>query len=201
MKRLLPIALLLFAASIPSGGIAQSLWTDAGSSEVSLIADPIARKVGDVVTILVVERLSVQDDGKIETSKASALDSKIEVFDVKPNTFDTLPALAYSSERSVDGESKYSAQGKIEMTISARVVDVQKNGALLIEGRRTLYVDGDRKRMIVRGVVRPLDVSERNTVPSDRIADAEVRFENVGPRSNATRKNWLETLLDFIWPF
>lgn len=193
----LGVALLLGAADAG----AQSLWTSPGSTERSAISDPVARRVGDVVTILVVERLSVQDDGKLELSKESELDSAITTFDIAPDAFDPLPTLGYRSERTLDGESKFSQQGRVEMTISATIVDVKQNGVLLIEGQRSLWIDGDEKRMVVRGLVRPLDITGSNTVNSDRIADAEVRFENLGPRSHATRKNWFERLLDFLWPF
>ena len=77
----------------PSTAYSQSLWMARTSSERSLISDPVARQVGDILTILVQEKQRVQDDGKVELSKDVALDSKIQVFDIKPNTFNTLPAL------------------------------------------------------------------------------------------------------------
>ena len=141
------------------------------------------------------------DDGKLEFSKESELDSALEVFDIKPNTFNTLPALKYSSERTVDGESKYSQQGRFETTITAVVIDVKPNGALLIEGYRTLEIDGDYKRMHIRGLVRTVDIGSDNTVSSDKVANGDVRYDAKGPRSRASEKNWFERLMDVIWPF
>jgi flagellar L-ring protein precursor FlgH len=202
LARGLAAALVLAGAS--GGARAQSagsLWGRPGASTRGAIADHVALEVGDLLTVIVSEGQTVQDDGKLETSKESNLDSALEVFDIKPNTFNTLPALKYRSERSVDGESKYSQKGKFETRLSAVVLDVKPNGMLLVEGRRTIHLDGDVKEMRVRGLVRPIDIRADNSVSSDRIADADILYDSDGGRSRVVEKNWLENLLDFIWPF
>jgi flagellar L-ring protein precursor FlgH len=192
--------LALFAGA--DGASAQSLWGKPGASKRGAIADHSALEVGDLVTVIVNEGQTLQDNGKLETKKGSSLDSSLEIFDVvNPNTFSTLPALKYSSDRSVNGESKYSQQGKFETRLSAVVLDVKANGALLIEGRRTIHLDGDVKEMRVRGLVRPVDIGADNAVSSDRIADADILYDSEGGRSNVVQKNWFEKLLDVIWPF
>lgn len=179
-----------------------SLWQrgQAGTMRTTL-ADHVATQVGDIITVVVSEGQTVQDDGKMQVSKDSSLDSALEVFDLKPEAFNTLPALKYSSGRSVEGETKYSQKGKFETRLTALVLDVKPNGALLIEGRRTIHLDGDVKEMRVRGFVRPIDIAADNTVPSDRIANADVLYESAGGRSEAVEKNLFERALDFIWPF
>jgi flagellar L-ring protein precursor FlgH len=188
-------------AGAASGQSAGSLWGRPGASSRSAIADHTALEIGDIVTVIVSEGQTVQDDGKLETSKASNLDTALEVFDVAPNTFSTLPALKYSSERSVDGETKYSQKGKFETRLSAVVLDVKPNGVLLVEGRRTIHLDGDLKEIRVRGLVRPVDIRADNSISSDRIGDADILYDSDGGRSRSIEKNWLENLLDFLWPF
>ncbi len=197
----LAVALCVTSGGAASGQSSASLWARPGASRRGGIADHTALEVGDIVTIVVSEAQTVQDDGKMETSKSSSLDSSLQVFDVKPNAFNTLPALKYSSDRSVDGESKYSQKGKFETRLSAVVLDVKPNGSLLVEGRRTIHLDGDLKEIRVRGLVRPVDVRSDNSVSSDRIADADVLYDSDGGRSRAIEKNWFEIVLDFLWPF
>jgi len=195
-------ALLWVALAAPAPAqSSSSLWGRSGASSRGAIADHTALEVGDILTVIVSEGQIVQDDGKLETTKSSDLDSALEVFDIKTNTFNTLPALKYSSERTVDGQSKYSQKGKFETRLSAVVLDVKPNGSLLIEGRRTIHLDGDVKEMRVRGLVRPVDVRADNSVSSDRIADADVLYDTDGSRSRVVEKNWFEDLLDLIWPF
>jgi flagellar L-ring protein precursor FlgH len=191
-------ATLAAPAAAQSGG---SLWARPGASQRTAIADHTAHEIGDIVTVIVSEAQTVQDDGKLETSKESELDTALEVFDIKPNTFNTLPALKYTSERTVDGEAKYSQKGKFETRLSAVVLDVKPNGSLLVAGRRTIHLDGDLKEIRVRGLVRPVDIRADNSVPSDRIADADVLYDSEGGRSRVVEKNWFENLLDFLWPF
>jgi len=195
---------LAFVAGEASGqaeAISNSLWRRGHDGGRSMLADHVATQVGDVVTVIVREGQTVQDDGKMEVSKDSELDSSLDVFDIAPDAFSTLPALKYTSSRSIEGETKYSQKGKFEARLTAVVLDVKQNGTLLIEGRRTIHLDGDLKEMRVRGLVRPLDISSDNTIPSDRIANADILYEAEGARSKAVEKNWFERALDWIWPF
>jgi len=189
------VALLCVAAP------AQSLWLAPGAVERGAILDHVARDIGDLITVNVIENQRVQDDGKVEWTRESGLDSAIEVFDIKPNAFNTLPALKWSSERTLDGESKYTANGRFETTISAVVIDRKPNGLLLIEGYRTIQLDGEWKRMSVRGLVRPIDIDATNSVRSDRIANAQVLYDSDGQRSPSSDKTWFEEILDVLWPF
>ncbi|MBM4013806.1 MAG: flagellar basal body L-ring protein FlgH [Planctomycetes bacterium] len=209
-RRITVVAVALFAQWLPAGvasaqapaNSGNSLWLrgEAGAAR-STLADHVAAQVGDIVTVIVSEGQTVQDDGKMEVSKESGLDSALEIFDLKPETFNTLPALKYSSARAVEGETKYSQKGKFETRLTAVVQDVKPNGTLLIEGRRAVHIDGDLKEMRVRGFVRPIDIAGDNTISSDRIANAEVRYDAEGSRSEAVEKNWFERALDFLWPF
>ncbi|MGB3541492.1 flagellar basal body L-ring protein FlgH, partial [Rubrivirga sp.] len=69
-------------------------------------------------------------------------------------------------------------------TITARVVEVDAAGNLVIEGERRLNVDGDVHMMTVSGMVRPADVEPSNTVLSYQIAGADVVYqqEPSGPK-------------------
>ncbi len=184
-----------------NGQTNSSLWARAGTNHRNLIADQTAHAIGDLLTVVVSEQQTIQDDGKSQQNRQTGLDTALQVFDLKPNAFSTLPALKYSSERSLQGESKYSQKGKFETRLSAVVLDVKPNGVLLIEGRRTIHLDGDVKEMRVRGMVRPIDIAADNSISSERIANADVLYEADGSRSNAVEKNWFEVLLDWIWPF
>jgi flagellar L-ring protein precursor FlgH len=195
------LAVSLLVAGTARAQSTPSLWNRPGSSSRSAIADHTALEVGDVITVIVNEAQTLQDNGKLDNKKGSSLDSKLEVFDLKPNAFSTLPALKYSSDRAVNGETKYSQQGSFQTRLSAVVLDVKPNGVLLVEGRRTIHLDGDLKEISVRGLVRPVDLAADNSISSERIANADVSYSTEGGRSNAVQKNWFEKLLDVIWPF
>ncbi len=191
----------LLVASLGSPSAGQSLWNGRTAGGGGWITDTVALRVGDIITVMIEERQLVIDDGKVELSKEVELDASIQNFDVKPNTFNTLPALRYTNGRTFDGETKYSQNGDFRTTITAVVIDRQPNGNLLVEGRRTIELDGEYKQMHVRGWVRPVDVGTDNTVPSSKVANAHIYYDTEGDRSESTSKGWWEKLMDLIWPF
>jgi len=195
------LMVMALAGSLAFECPAQSLWTAAGSQERSWISDHSALRIGDIVTVVIEERQTIQDDGKVELSKESELDSAIQVLDLDPDLINTLPAVRYTNERNLNGETKYQQLERWETKISCIVIDVKPNGDLLIEGHRATQLDGEFKDVHVRGLVRPVDVSADNTVPSSRIANASLLYDIEGERSYHTEKGWLEIVLDWIWPF
>ncbi|MFW5663365.1 MAG: flagellar basal body L-ring protein FlgH, partial [Bacteroidota bacterium] len=68
----------------------------------------------------------------------------------------------------------------IRSTLSARVIGVEDNGNLEIEGKRTTKVNNETQTIIIRGVVRPVDVRPDNSVYSYNILDLTLMIEGDG---------------------
>ncbi len=182
---------------------AQSLWREGRRG--GLVADQVAAGRGDILTILVRERYSVDTQDKTERSQESSLDAKLTVFDIKPNAFNTLPAVAGSSKRSFTGSAAVARDATMTWRLAVTVVDVQPNGNLVVEGKHTVVVDNQERTMIVTGVVRPLDVSTDNVVLSENVANASVRIVGDGPNTRAAERGMVGRIVHFIfdnlWPF
>ncbi len=86
-------------------------------------------------------------------------------------------------------------------TITARVMDVMPNGNLAIEGKREIYVNNEKKEILLQGVVRPKDIAFDNTISSTQIADAKVIYTGIGVVGEKQRPGWGARLFDFVWPF
>jgi flagellar L-ring protein FlgH len=179
---------------------AQSLWNPDRPAP-ALASDVTARSAGDLLTILVVEQQTVKNKELTELKKSTDLSAKLTDFDVLPNAFTTLPSVAGESDRNFKGDAKYDKEGSFSTTLTAAVIDVQPNGNLVVEGRRTVIIDGERKTMRITGVVRRFDVTSNNTVRSTQVANASVAYEGEGTLTKTTNRGWLGELLDFIWPF
>ena len=48
---------------------------------------------------------------------------------------------------------------------------------------------------------RDIDIGEDDTVPSSRIADAEIEYTGQGDISDTQRRGWLARIMSKIWPF
>jgi len=70
-----------------------------------------------------------------------------------------------------------------------------------IEGSKKVTVNSEDSTLIVRGVVRPRDVTSQNTVLSSQMADAVIELKGKGPLWNNQRRGWLTKLVDWVSPF
>lgn len=193
-------ALCLLAFWLSGAAAAQSLWDDHGPN-AHLIGDNIAGKRGDILTIIIQESQKIEDRQEVKMEKESTLDSVLESFNIKANTFNTLPDMKQATSRDFEGKSDYGKEGSFEARITVTVVDVMPNGNLVIEGHRNIFMDDEEKSIQITGVVRPLDITTFNTVPSEKVSDARVSYDGEGSLSRTTERGWLDGLLDFIWPF
>lgn len=200
-------ALLLSAAV--SGLSAASLWQAETLADGNLYSDQVARKPGDLITILVKETTSVTDDQKTSTKRENDLDAQVRMVpgtsalpsQTGTSTIGALPGISATSKKEFDGEGKYTAKGEVRAVITGRVTDVLDNGNLVIEGRRTVRVNADAKTIVVSGVIRTADIVADNTVASEKLHNFQVAIEGEGPLSRAQQEGWLARLFDVVWPF
>ncbi len=198
---------LLILAGVPA--YAESLWKAETLADGTLYSDQVARKKGDLITILVKETTSITDSNKTETQRQNAIAAAINLL---PGSNETpaisglptsgkLPALAATSNKHFQGTGNYTAQAEVLATITGRVLDVLDNGNLLIEGRRTVKVNMDTKTILITGIIRTADIKADNTVPSEKLHDFQVAIEGDGPLTRSQSEGWLGQILDHLWPF
>jgi len=193
------IVLFLLLATAASTS-AQSLWKDDGP-RASLISDNVARKQGDILTIIVQESQTVNDKQEVKLEKESDLNSALTSFNIKENMWNPLPDMKQTTTSDFEGKADYKKEGRFEARISATVIDTLPNGNLVIEGRRHIYMDNEEKTIKVTGVVRPLDITTENTIASEKVSDARVSYDGEGELSRSTERSWFDSFLSIIWPF
>jgi flagellar L-ring protein precursor FlgH len=188
------------AASVPQSP--GSLW-QGPSAITDMASDVRARSIDDMVTIVVNEQASAVTTGQTKTSRASSANAGATSAAGKFS----LPArlsnlVTVNSNRSLDGEGTTSRQTTLTTTLSARVVDVLPNGYLVIEGSKTLLVNSENQVITLRGVVRPADLSNGNTVQSGNVAQMELKVNGKGVVNDSIRRpNFLYRLLLGALPF
>lgn len=163
----------------------------------SMYADRIAHQVGDVLTVQIVENTSATAVATTNTKEEynASLDgggtsglSKFMPFGAKGST---------KSEHKGDGRTV--RQGTLTGTLTAKVVELFPNGNMRIEGQKCLVVNGEKQITILRGVVRPEDISPGNVVNSNVIADAEIVFKGKGVLANAERPGIIARIFDWLF--
>lgn len=159
--------------------VATSLLLAPSAQGQSLFTDPTAQQQGDVLTIVLAENTSAQRESSYEGSSESAINGGASV---------SAPTLqnAFSGDAEIntqtDNRNESMQSGILEGTVTARVVEVNEAGNLLVQGERRLTINGVTHIMSVSGIVRPRDVRHDNTVLSHQIANAKITYGQDGFR-------------------
>lgn len=146
-------------------------------AQTSMFADPTARQVGDVLTIVLAERTAAQRESRWEDRAGAQLGGASGIgagrLAGRFATDATFDKQAQSRNESVQSDL-------LSGTITAIVAGVDEGGNLLIEGERELSVNGETHLMRVAGIVRPFDVRYDNTILSYQIANASIEYRRAG---------------------
>jgi flagellar L-ring protein precursor FlgH len=187
-----------------------SLWSE--MSEVSLFQDMKARKVGDTVTVRIVEDPEAALNANTKTSRSSSIDAaklkflgfmkalaeKNSRLAQDPGTDDLMLA---SLGTKFDGKGTTDRDGHVKAYITAVVKKVLFNGNLYISGQREIRVNHETQYITLSGVVRPKDITSSNEVSSTYVADARITYSGSGPVADKQKPGWLGRIVDYVWPF
>ncbi len=194
MKLLLLIPMLLSAQSPGSLYVAAGQLADSAR-------DLRASQVGDVVTIIVSESLAAVASGTTNTSRKSAATANIKSL-LGPANPRLANLLDTASNQSLQGQGQTSRNMTLSTTISARVVEVKPNGDLVVEATRDIGVNSEKQSIVLHGIVRTADLTTANAVPSNRVADLQVKVNGKGVVGDAVKRPFfLYRLLLGLLPF
>ena len=157
----------------------------------SLISDRRAHKVGDVLTVLVVENSSATATAGTGTDKSNDLGFRFSI----PNRQESS---SLGLEEGFDGQGKIARSGKLLAQISVTVKDISQNGDLLISGDQLIEINEEKQSINLQGKVRAIDIDERNTVLSTRIAEAKIKYVGDGVLAESQHKGWLSRIISFL---
>jgi len=186
-----------------------SLFTNSDN----LFSDTKARKVNDIVTIIITEQVtqsskatkklteSNKDNGGLfDASVSGGVSIGGKNYALK-KTGISLGLPSMNSDRSFNGSGVQDRNEKFQTTISARIVKVLKNGNYYIYGTREIYVDGQKQIIQIAGVIRPQDISPNNTIDSKYISDAKIKYVTQGDIKEYTEPNWFVKFWNKIVPW
>jgi flagellar L-ring protein precursor FlgH len=167
------------------------------NSQRSLFSDYKAARVGDAITILVVESSRASNEAETQAGRESEIglgaSGGVGSGSV-PNT-----DMDLSTGNQFKGSGSTKTYGMVKTKISARVDSVLANGNLRINGSRRIVINGEEQTMKVNGIVRVSDIQADNTVYSYNISDADIEFEGSGMIERSQSPGWLTKL--FHWLF
>jgi len=197
MKRL--IVMWLIIVVVLTAGFSTSLWNNSTDEKFrSLYSDNKAYKVGDIVTILVSETVSLTQNDSADDKRKGLVSSALSFIGTVGN-------LALDKFIPINGddqgrtETDNTAQSQVITRIAATIVETDQNGNLIIEGRKETKVGQDVRELLIQGKVRPADITAQNTVDSFKIANAKIWYNgNVVFEQDPSEQSWVGYILSGI---
>jgi len=180
-----------------------SLWP--ADDHVFFYADKKALRVGDVITVRIVENAQASNTADTDLSRSSSAKAGISSFFGKKKFLDLFKLgdelLNSSAENEHKGAGSTTRSGQLTATLTAVVREVLPNGNLVIQGTRELLVNHEQQFITLTGMVRPQDIDRDNVVVSSQLADANITIGGLGVVADKQRSGWGTWIFDFVWPF
>lgn len=181
--------------------------------ELVLFEDVKARRVGDILTVLLTEKTnaSKQTSTAISRTNDSSLTNPTLLgsglrFDTPglPNAKGRSSNLGtnMSSATEFEGTGDSSQSNSLSGSISVMVVDVLPHGNLMVKGEKWLTLNQGDEYIQIAGIVRVVDISPENTINSSQLADARITYSGKGAVNDSNAMGWLARFfISVISPF
>lgn len=183
-----------------------SLWSENAKIN-DMFSDSRARRVGDIVTVRIIESSSADKEAKTEASRTSSTDHSVSSFLGLPLDQSSVfgyklkPEVSTDSSSEFEGDGKTSRRGTLTAVVPARITRVLPSGNYLIKGKKQIRVNDEAQYIVVSGMIRPDDILWNNSVLSTTIADLKVDYYGKGILGDQQGKGFLARVIDKVWPF
>jgi flagellar L-ring protein precursor FlgH len=192
------VSLTVFAALIFSASElkAESLWREAEeeANGQSIFSETKGHKIGDIITILIIENSTAVQKATTQNKKSSNLGVKAGT---GPLSF--IPNISSGASGDFSGDGTTSRSGNISAKISARVTKIFPNGNLAIEGKRSIRINDEVQDITITGIARTLDISSENTILSTFLADAQIKYKGNGVVGTVNRPGVIKRVSDWLF--
>ncbi|ADV82640.1 flagellar basal body L-ring protein FlgH [Terriglobus saanensis] len=173
-----------------------AIWIDSGRLS-RMFTDVRAMRPNDLISVVVSESLASSTDGTVKGSRNSSANSAITALFSKLSAASAAQNLInQSSASALTAQGQSANNSSLSTILGGQVVDVLPNGTLVIEAARQVEFSQQTQTIVLRGLVRPEDISQQNQVLSTAISSMELQVRGRGIVTDYThRPNALVRLL------
>jgi len=172
-------------ATLPAPG---SIWSDTGRL-TRMTTDVRAMRPNDLISVVVVENLAASTDGTVKNQRASTATSQVSALIGVLHAGNALQNLLnQSSANSLQAQGASAVNSSLSTTFGGQVIEVLPNGMLVIEAARQVEFSQQTQTIVLRGLVRPEDISQQNQVLSTAISSLELEVKGKGIVNDYTRR-------------
>ncbi|GAB4258001.1 MAG: flagellar basal body L-ring protein FlgH [Methylomicrobium sp.] len=172
--------------------------------DMRLFEDHSARRIGDVLTVRLVERTQASKSADMGATKDTSMTVSapmimgMEAAQILGQDVQT----ELRSAHQFTGEGEANQSNSLTGDISVTVVEVLPNGNLKVRGEKRVSLNQGSEYVRLSGIVRPVDIDSANTVLSTKVADATIMYTGDGAVADAGKMGWLARFFLSPWfPF
>lgn len=185
---------------------ANSLWK-AGAK--AFFKDQRARTVGDILTVAIEIDDSASVSNATNRSRSNEMNAGLtslfgmesSLGKILPGGFDPQNAIGLGGDSNSKGSGSISRRENIRLTVAAVITHVMPNGNMVIQGRQEVRTNQELRELTVAGIVRPEDITARNTINHTQIAEARISYGGRGPISRSQQVPAGQAVLERVTPF
>lgn len=199
-KFLAAIAAVLFTG-IASAADADTLYVAppvsvAPGHPLRLGPDHRAQQIGDVVNVVFNFSTTDSLSDTVSTSKGFSAGAN-QGTNTGIKLFNVINIPTSIAGNSANNYSKtHSLTVSFATSMMATVIDVLPSGAMVIAGDQNLIVNGTAQKVHVTGIIRQEDIDSTDSIPSNRIANAQARYDGNTPANN---QGILQKVFNFLF--
>jgi flagellar L-ring protein precursor FlgH len=165
-----------------------AIWTDSGRL-TRMSTDVRAMRPHDLISVVVSESLAASTDGTVKNSRASNASSGISGLIGTLHAGNALQNLVNQNSASgLNAQGASATNSSLTTTFGGQVVEVLPNGMLVIEAARQVEFSQQTQTIVLRGLVRPEDISQQNQVLSTAISSMELQVRGKGIVNDYTHR-------------
>ncbi|MCU7893421.1 MAG: flagellar basal body L-ring protein FlgH [Candidatus Thiodiazotropha sp. (ex Ustalcina ferruginea)] len=178
--------------------------------ELAWFEDIRARRVGDLLTVNLVESTQANKSASTTTAKSSnnsitnptlfgsPMQFNVPGFVPIANNKDAGLGFELASTHDFSGDGSASQSNALSGNITVSVIEVLPNRNLYVRGEKRIGINQGTEYVRVSGIVRPRDISPANTVASTRIADPTITYKGEGALADANSMGWLSRFFNSV---
>ena len=204
-KILISVIAILAIMSFYQTVNAESLFTLSAAQQTSmaspksLFAGVRAMGIGDVVSIIVDERLTNTDTMAYNSGKHSEtrdnftklIKDWLKLTIKSPDNF--------GGSNTVENSASSSRNLSFGNTITAQVVQLLSNGNLLVQGKKTLVNNNERVDLIVTGVVDPRWINASGEISSTKVSNLQFALSGRGSISRSGNEGIINRVIKYLF--
>jgi flagellar L-ring protein precursor FlgH len=170
-------------------------------TDVRLFEDLKASRVGDILTVRLVEKTNASKNSQTSVSKSTEASIANPVVLGRPITHNGDPVFGGSlaGENTFDGSGASSQSNSLVGDITVTVVERLANGNLVIRGEKWVTLNQGREFIQLSGIIRPNDIETDNSLLSTRIANAQITYSSKGVLAAANKMGFVARFFNSVF--